>query len=77
VAKRGTANAEQNIRSFAAKFYTEEGNWDLVGNGSQKSKWFRKNNSKKTGTRWRETWTQGLTSKRASARSCTGRRTSE
>lgn len=53
--KRGTADAERNIRSFAAKFYTEEGNWDVVGNDSHKTKWFRKNNSKKTGTRWRET----------------------
>ncbi len=30
--KRGAANAERDIRGFAMKFYTEEGNWDLVGN---------------------------------------------
>ena len=37
-AKRGTADAERKIRSFAAKFYTERGNWDLLGNGSQTSR---------------------------------------
>jgi catalase len=33
----GAADAERNVRGFALKFYTEEGNWDLVGNDSQKS----------------------------------------
>ena len=28
--ERGAADAERNIRGFAMKFYTEEGNWDLV-----------------------------------------------
>jgi len=28
----GAADAERRIRGFAMKFYTEEGNWDLVGN---------------------------------------------
>eukprot|EP00124_Ichthyophonus_hoferi_P001216 Ihof_evm9s58 gene=Ihof_evmTU9s58 len=29
--ERGSANAVRDIRGFATKFYTEEGNWDLVG----------------------------------------------
>ena len=33
----GAADAECDVRGFALKFYTEEGNWDLVGNSSQKS----------------------------------------
>ncbi len=28
------ADAERDIRGFAMKFYTEEGNWDLVGNNT-------------------------------------------
>ena len=28
--ERGAADAERDIRGFAVKFYTEEGNWDLV-----------------------------------------------
>src|SRR3984885_16065935 len=28
----GAADAERDVRGFAVKFYTEEGNWDLVGN---------------------------------------------
>lgn len=27
--ERGAADAERDIRGFAIKFYTEEGNWDL------------------------------------------------
>lgn len=27
----GAADAERDVRGFALKFYTEEGNWDLVG----------------------------------------------
>src|SRR5690606_27544146 len=30
--ERGAADAERDIRGFAVKFYTEDGNWDLVGN---------------------------------------------
>lgn len=30
--ERGAADAERDIRGFAIKFYTEEGNWDMVGN---------------------------------------------
>lgn len=30
--ERGGADAERDTRGFAIKFYTEEGNWDLVGN---------------------------------------------
>jgi catalase len=30
----GAADAERDIRGFALKFYTEEGNWDLVGNNT-------------------------------------------
>ena len=29
--ERGAADAERDVRGFAMKFYTEEGNWDLVG----------------------------------------------
>ena len=31
---RGAADAERDIRGFAVKFYTNEGNWDLVGNNT-------------------------------------------
>ena len=30
--ERGAADAERDVRGWALKFYTEEGNWDLVGN---------------------------------------------
>jgi catalase len=32
--ERGAAEAVRDIRGFAIKFYTEEGNWDLVGNNT-------------------------------------------
>ena len=32
--ERGAADADRDIRGFAMKFYTEEGNWDLVGNNT-------------------------------------------
>lgn len=32
--ERGAADAERDIRGFSTKFYTEEGNWDLVGNNT-------------------------------------------
>ncbi|EPL8094434.1 catalase [Morganella morganii] len=32
--ERGAADAERDIRGFALKFYTEEGNWDMVGNNT-------------------------------------------
>ena len=32
--ERGAADAERDIRGFAVKFYTEEGNWDMVGNNT-------------------------------------------
>jgi len=32
--ERGAADAERDIRGTALKFYTEEGNWDLVGNNT-------------------------------------------
>jgi len=32
--ERGAADAERDIRGFAVKLYTEEGNWDLVGNNT-------------------------------------------
>ena len=31
---RGAADAERDVRGFALKFYTEEGNWDMVGNNT-------------------------------------------
>ena len=32
--ERGAADAERDVRGFALKFYTEAGNWDLVGNNT-------------------------------------------
>jgi len=32
--ERGGSDVERDIRGFAMKFYTEEGNWDLVGNNT-------------------------------------------
>ncbi|MFI7672224.1 catalase [Actinophytocola sp. NPDC049390] len=32
--KRGAADAERGIRGFAVRFYTSQGNWDLVGNNT-------------------------------------------
>ncbi len=32
--ERGAADGERDIHGFAVKFYTEEGNWDLVGNNT-------------------------------------------
>jgi catalase len=32
--ERGAADAERDIRGFAVKFYTEEGNWDMTGNNT-------------------------------------------
>ncbi|BAK81563.1 catalase [Candidatus Arthromitus sp. SFB-rat-Yit] len=32
--ERGAADLERDIRGFAIKFYTEEGNWDLAGNNT-------------------------------------------
>jgi catalase len=32
--EQGSADAERDPRGFSIKFYTEEGNWDLVGNNT-------------------------------------------
>ncbi|MBE7212172.1 MAG: catalase, partial [Gluconacetobacter diazotrophicus] len=32
--ERGAADAERDVRGFSVKFYTEEGNWDVVGNNT-------------------------------------------
>lgn len=32
--EQGAADAERDVRGFAVKFYTAEGNWDLVGNNT-------------------------------------------
>ncbi|MEM9066138.1 MAG: catalase [Planctomycetota bacterium] len=32
--ERGAADAERDVRGFAIKFYTEQGNWDMVGNNT-------------------------------------------
>ncbi|WP_312956547.1 catalase [Pseudomonas songnenensis] len=32
--ERGAADAERDIRGYALKFYTEQGNWDMVGNNT-------------------------------------------
>jgi catalase len=35
--ERGAADAERDVRGFALKFYTEEGNWDMVGNNTPRA----------------------------------------
>ena len=32
--EKGAADAERDVRGFAMKFYTKDGNWDLVGNNT-------------------------------------------
>ena len=32
IGERGSTDTPRDVRGFAVKFYTEEGNWDLVGN---------------------------------------------
>ncbi|QUW22424.1 catalase [Sporosarcina sp. Marseille-Q4063] len=32
--ERGAADAERDIRGFSLRFYTEQGNWDVVGNNT-------------------------------------------
>jgi catalase len=32
--ERGAADAERDIRGFALRFFTDEGNWDIVGNNT-------------------------------------------
>lgn len=32
--ERGAADAERDIRGFAVRFFTEDGNWDIVGNNT-------------------------------------------
>jgi catalase len=32
--ERGAADAERDVRGFSMKFYTEDGNWDMVGNNT-------------------------------------------
>ena len=32
--EQGAADGERDVRGFAMKFYTEEGNWDIVGNNT-------------------------------------------
>ena len=32
VGERGSTDTARDVRGFAVKFYTDEGNWDLVGN---------------------------------------------
>lgn len=32
--EQGAADAERDVRGFSLKFYTEQGNWDLVGNNT-------------------------------------------
>lgn len=32
--ERGAADAERDVRGFSIKFYSEEGNWDVVGNNT-------------------------------------------
>ena len=35
--ERGAADAERDVRGFALKFYTDEGNWDIVGGSGAQS----------------------------------------
>jgi hypothetical protein len=32
IGERGSPDTARDVRGFAVKFYTDEGNWDLVGN---------------------------------------------
>jgi catalase len=32
--ERGAADAERDVRGFALRFYTQQGNWDMVGNNT-------------------------------------------
>jgi catalase len=32
--ERGAADAERDVRGFAVRFYSEQGNWDIVGNNT-------------------------------------------
>ncbi|USI73173.1 catalase [Sphingomonas morindae] len=32
--EQGAADAERDVRGFSVKFYTEDGNWDIVGNNT-------------------------------------------
>lgn len=32
--ERGAADAERDVRGFALRFYTQQGNWDIVGNNT-------------------------------------------
>ncbi len=32
--EKGSSDSVRDTRGFALKFYTEEGNWDIVGNNS-------------------------------------------
>lgn len=32
--EKGSADTARDPRGFAVKFYTEEGNWDMVGNNT-------------------------------------------
>jgi catalase len=32
--ERGAADAERDVRGFSLRFYTDEGNWDIVGNNT-------------------------------------------
>ncbi|UXI23307.1 tryptophan 5-hydroxylase 1-like [Sarcoptes scabiei] len=34
IRERGSADTVRDVRGFAVRFYTEEGNWDLVGNNT-------------------------------------------
>lgn len=35
--ERGAAAPERDVRGFALRYYTEEGNWDIVGNNTPNS----------------------------------------
>jgi catalase len=36
--ERGAAGAERDVRGFALRFYSEEGNWDMVGTSASASR---------------------------------------
>jgi catalase len=59
IGERGSTDTPRDVRGFAVKFYTDEGNWDLVGNnipvffGSSTNKASLRSSSS-TGAPWQE-----------------------
>src|SRR4029078_5351218 len=45
---KGSADLARDVRGFAVKFYTQEGNWDLAGNNISRSRYVPATNSIKS-----------------------------